>query len=536
MIILEAKGIEKRIGDRLLFKADHLRVGERDRIGIVGRNGAGKTSLLSILAGVVEPDHGRVWTSSSHQVIPQLKKEDTLQETTKSGGEITMLYIEQAFAVNPDIVFADEPTMNLDVERIKQLEQYFLNFIGAIVVISHDRTFLDTVCNVIWEVDAAKVTVYKGTYSDYYQQKQLEKRQHQERYEDYVRKRSDLERAVLLKQNKAQGMLKAPKRMSSSEAKLAKDKKGTTQAGVHQSIKALETRIEKLERVEKPREATQVKIDLPNELSFKNQTIIRLDRLVAKLEDRTLWQDVSLRIRFGEKVALNGANGSGKTTLLKKIINQEAGVHIAPGCKLGYFSQNLDILKPDLTIIDNVRASSIHPDPFIRTVLARLLFTRDDIYKRVEMLSGGERVRVAFAKIFLSDMNVLIMDEPTNFLDIESVEALEQLIKGYSGTVLFVSHDRQFVERTATRVLEITKEVVVSYDGTYKEYEESGKRHGAGQRDNDKEELLIVEMKLAEVMSKLGDPLTSARAKDDLEAEFQRLIQQRKELRTLIER
>ncbi|ULL15352.1 ABC transporter ATP-binding protein [Paenibacillus sp. H1-7] len=532
MLLLEARRIKQTIGDRLLFAADMLRIGEQDRIGIVGPNGAGKTTLMTLLAGGAEPDEGTVATKAARQMIPQLKQESE-QGSVRSGGEITSMYIERAFDAMPDILFADEPTMHLDIEAIKDLEQKCIRYKGAIVLISHDRTFLDKVCSVIWEIAGQKITVYKGNYTAYYEQKQLEARQHQERFEEYVRKKADLERAIRIKRHKADTMLKAPKGTNTSEWRLAKDKKGSTQAGVHQSIKALETRIEKLEKVEKPREAAQVKIDLPGSPAYKNQTVIRLERLEAKVGSRQLWKDVSLGIPFGEKVALIGPNGSGKTTLLKKIVAREDGVAIAPGVKLGYFSQNLDILDRDATIMDCVLASSVQPDALVRTVLARLLFTGDDVFKKVGVLSGGERVRVALAKIFLSDITVLIMDEPTNFLDIESVEALEQLFIGYSGTILFVTHDRMFVERTATRILEITAGAIVSYDGTYREYADSGKKPG-DQRNVDSEELLTVEMKLTELVSKLGEPLLAGE-KEALEEQFQRMVRRRKELRAKLQ-
>ncbi len=532
MIILEATQIEKALGDRVLFTAERLRINKHDRIGIVGKNGVGKTTLLHILAGTLEPDRGTVSADATIEVIPQLKQDDP----EKSGGELTSMYVEKALAANPELLCADEPTMNLDVAKIEQLELALKQYNGAILVISHDRMFLDQVCTKIWEIEHKTITVYKGNYSEYEQQKQLAKRQQQARYEDYVAKKAALERAVSLKKMKAAKTLKPPSRMGTSESKLYKDQKGSIQAGLHKSIKAIETRMEKMEKVEKPTEAAHVKIDLPHDLSYQNQMVIQADRLTGMIGERILWKDVTFQIAFGEKVALIGPNGSGKTTLLKKIINQEQGIRIAAGKKLGYFSQNLDILDPELSIMDNVRKGSIQPDHVIRNVLARLLFRKESVFKKVNVLSGGERVKVAFAKIFLSDMNVLIMDEPTNFLDIDAAVALEQLLVDYGGTVLFVSHDRQFIANVASKIMEIKNQSVVSYDGTYQEYveREQSKKNAAG-RDVVAEELLTVEMKLAEVMGKLSGPGGTGMS-PALEDEFQQLIAKRKRLRELLEK
>ncbi|MCZ8521165.1 MULTISPECIES: ribosomal protection-like ABC-F family protein [Paenibacillus] len=523
---IEAYGLKHGIGPRLLFGADALRIEDGDRIGIVGRNGTGKTTLLRILAGALEPDAGHVTRSGSVGVIPQFK-----EDGIGSGGEITSRVIDTVLAQDPDILFADEPTMNLDAERTEDLEERLRRVRGALVVISHDRVFLDRVCTKIWEIDGGRVSVYTGDYSAYERQKELEKRRHQERYEAYTEKRSALERAVRLKERKAAGSLKAPSRIGNSEARLGKDRRGSTQAGIHQARKALETRLAKLEKVEKPAELPEVKLTVPVPPSSKNRVVLEVQDLEASAGGRLLWSNVSLRLRFGEKAALLGPNGCGKTTLIRRIVGGGAGVRTAPGVKLGYFSQTLDILDLGRTVLENVRETSIHDDALARLVLARLLLRGDDVHKRTGDLSGGERVKTALAKLVLSDLNVLILDEPTNYLDTPSLEALEGLLAGYPGTVLFVSHDRRFVERTAGRILEIRDGGVSSFAGGYAEYREGrkGGAEAAPAPDDTANELLQVELRLAEVLGRLSMP--GVEGAKELDAEFHRLIDRRRVLR-----
>ncbi|OEH93615.1 ribosomal protection-like ABC-F family protein [Bacillus solimangrovi] len=525
MSIIEVNHIEMMIGACLLFKVDQLRIEKQDRIGIVGRNGVGKSTLLSILTKQLVPDAGTVETNVEIELIPQFKA----QHLQKSGGEITEMYIKKALAKTPALLMADEPTMNLDVEKIAHLERELLQFNGAFVVVSHDRTFLNHVCTKIWEIDNQTVREFKGNYNVYLKQKELEKRHHEAQYKGYVKKKKALKQAIEGKERKAQKMTRAPSRMSSNESKLHKVKKGKAQKGVHQSKRALETRMNQLQQFDKPKVLPQVKISIPNATVIQNQTVIRADKLEAKVRNNLLWKNVSFEVRSGDKVALIGLNGTGKTTLLRHIIECHTGVQISSAVKIGYFSQNLDILDLNQTMLENVKETSIHDETLIRTVLARLLFKNEDVYKKVSVLSGGERVKVAFAKVFLSDMNVLIMDEPTNFLDIPSIEAFEQLLLSYEGTVLFVSHDRSFVQSTATKIIELFNSTVVSFDGNYDEYEQR-KNKAKVKRNDVEEELMLIETKLSAVISKLSEPV-SIEQKKQLEEQFQQLIEKRRVLK-----
>ncbi|KIL51952.1 Vga family ABC-F type ribosomal protection protein [Jeotgalibacillus soli] len=517
MMILEVNKIEKIVKERKLFEVEQLRIHSRDRIGLVGRNGSGKTTLLNLLAGKIKAEKGTVETSANRYLLPQLKEINTV----KSGGEVTQQYINQALASKADILFADEPTTNLDMEHVEKLEVQLTKYQGAIVIVSHDRSFLDQLCTKMWEIEDGKLTEYKGNYTRYLEQKQLIRQQHEEKYEQYVKKKEQLERAKESKEQKAQKMVKAPKNISASEYRQAtapfyagKQKK------MHQGVKAIETRINKLEHIEKPKDHPAIKMDLPNEKEIKGRNVLRVNELSMKISGRVLWEKAKFLIKSGEKAAIIGKNGAGKTTLLKQLLARPDEVLVSSAAKIGYFSQNLDILDVKKSILENVKASAIYPEDLIRTVLARLHFYREDVFKKLEVLSGGERVKVAIAKVFLSDINVLVMDEPTNFLDIEAVEALESLLTQYKGTVIFVSHDRRFIENVSTKVIEIKDQMVRVYEGDYRSFKEYKEKPA---RDESADEKLMLETKLTEVISRLSIEPT-----EELEKEFQDLLKLKK--------
>lgn len=435
MIFLEANQVKMYVKDRLLLDIKHLNIQNGERIGLVGRNGSGKTTLMEMLAGKRAADDGNIVSNATRELLPQLKNTNT----TKSGGEITQDYISQSLAKKSDILFADEPTTNLDTVNIEKLEGQFKRWQGAFVIVSHDRAFLDSLCTKVWELDEGKVQEYKGNYSDYTRQKELEEKQHQNAYEQYEKKKGQLENALELKERKAQRATKKPKKVSASEAKItgAKPYFANKQKKLRQAGKAIETRLEKLETVEKIKELPPVKMSLPNEDTFRGRTILHLNDLKGTAGKRILWQIKNIVVRGGDKIAVIGKNGSGKTTLLKEIVANEAeGVSLSPAVKVGYFSQNLDVLDVNKSILENVSETSNQSETLIRIVLARLSFFRDDVYKKVAVLSGGERVKVAFSKLFVSDINTLLLDEPTNFLDIEALKALEGLLLDYEGTIL----------------------------------------------------------------------------------------------------
>lgn len=413
MLLLEAMGLKHYVGKRRLFNIDLLQIHDQQRIGFVGKNGSGKSTLLNMFIGEEVPDEGNINLFSSVERVPQFKNINN----QKSGGEMTQTYLQRSFNQSPGLLLLDEPTTHLDHERIVWLENKLRDFSGAVLMVSHDRTFLDQLCTEIWEMEDATVTIYKGNYSDYVQQKALERRQDQAAYEKYVKEKQKLEKAIRKKEAKAQGATKKPKNISASDArqKGAKPYYANKQKKLRKTASAFATRLEQLEEVKKPKEMPPIQMDVINEYEIKNNIIIRGKKVFGKIGDRVLWNPFDFYIRSGESIAVIGANGTGKTTLLKKIINEEQGITLSPAIKIGYFSQHLTILKEQKSILENMQISSQQNETMIRIVLARMHFREDDVYKKVAVLSGGEKVKVALAKLFLSEVNLLVLDEPTNF-------------------------------------------------------------------------------------------------------------------------
>ncbi|AUJ23886.1 MULTISPECIES: Vga family ABC-F type ribosomal protection protein [Virgibacillus] len=519
-LLLDAKKISYYIKDRKLLSIEALRVHRGDRIGLVGKNGCGKTTLLKILAETMTAETSNLSLYGSIDLVPQLKE----TKETKSGGEITQAYISKALARKADILLADEPTANLDTSHMEALEANLQNWPGAFIIVSHDREFLDAICTNIWELEDGILTTYKGNYSDYQQQKELQIQQQEQAYDTYIKKKSQLEEALALKEKKAQRATKKPKQTSNSEAKItgAKPYFANKQKKLRKNAKAIETRIEKLEKVEKAREVPPLKMELPNEKTILGRNLLRVEDVTGEVHQRLLWNKVSFQIKGGDKVAIIGANGSGKTTLIKKLLLPTEQVHHSPAMKIGYFSQNLDVLDTNKSILQNVRETSHQNETLIRTVLGRLHFYRDDVHKQVAVLSGGERVKVAFAKLFVSNINTIILDEPTNFLDIEAVEALESLLAEYQGTVIFVSHDRRFIQTVATTIFAFEDQTIKIFAGTYEAYKQASSQQ---KEDASEQERMVIETKMTEILGKL-----SIEPSDELEQEFQELVARKNEL------
>ncbi|MFD2616071.1 Vga family ABC-F type ribosomal protection protein [Terrilactibacillus laevilacticus] len=520
MQVLEAHQIKYYVQDRLLLDMEQLQIHKNDRIGLVGRNGSGKTTLLHILAGKITPEEGKVIRHTQCELLPQLKRTDQ----AKSGGEVTQEYIQNTLIKDPELLLADEPTTNLDTDHIEWLEKKLGEWQGAFIIVSHDRAFLDSLCTTIWEINEGKIREYTGNYSDYEKQQEIENHQAQVAYEQYEKKKRQLEEALKLKEKRAERATKAPKRVSQSEAKITGSKPyfAKKQKKLQKTAQAIETRIEKLEKVEKVKEREPLKMNLPNAETFKNRIILRVDEVSAVIGERVLWNKARFQARGGDKLAIIGPNGSGKTTLVKKILNQEPGISLSPSVKIGYFSQNLNILDTRKSIIENVQSSSKQNETLIRTVLARMHFFREDVYKLVRVLSGGERVKVGLTKLFLSDINTLILDEPTNYLDTEAAGALESLLKEYEGSVIFVSHDRRLIENVATRILAIRNQEIEIFEGTYHQYKQNKPQKV---RDTKKDQQLLLETKISEILSRL-----SIEPSEALDKEFQKLLKEKREL------
>ena len=428
---------------------------EKEKAAIVGINGSGKTTLLRCILGIEEADEGGIAFSKDKKMAylaqqhADMEQEDEEYESL-SGGQKTKKRLEEILMEKPDLLILDEPTNHLDIGSIQWLEKVLKRYDGAVLLVSHDRYFLDKIVTKLIDLERGKARMYQGNYTEYVEKKKMIREAERKAYEN--------QQAEIKHQ----------------EAVIEKLK----QFNREKSIKRAESReklLSKVERLEQPE-------DLQNEmrLLFMPREASGNDVLIAKdlgksFDGKRLFSHGTFSIQRGEHVAVIGDNGTGKTTLLK-ILNgliqaDEGEFRLGSKVKIAYYDQEHAVLHMEKTLFNEIQDT--YPDmnnTRVRNVLAAFLFTGDDVYKRVGDLSGGERGRVSLAKLMLSDANFLILDEPTNHLDIQGKEVLEEAIRNYEGTVLYVSHDRYFINQTATRILELFSNRFDNYIGNYDYY------------------------------------------------------------------
>ena len=529
-MILSCQSICKSFGEKVILQDASFHIEEREKAALIGNNGAGKTTLLRIIMEEISADSGQVviakdkkigylaqyqdihghhtiyeelmttkqyildmedkirsleqemkyvagdkleslmnsYTRLTHQfelengyaykseIVGVLKglgfeEEDYGKQIENlSGGQKTRVALGKLLISKPDILLLDEPTNHLDMESIAWLETYLLNYPGAVFIVSHDRYFLDKVVTKIVEIEAAQMRMYECNYSAYALKKaQLRDAQ----YKAYLNQQREIKH---------------------QEAVITKLRSFNRE----KSIKRAESRVkmlDKIQRIEKPIEIdNQMRISLEPRFISGND-VLTVEGLSKAFPGQTLFTDINFEIKRGERVALIGNNGTGKTTILKilnGIVAADAG-RFALGSKvqIGYYDQEHHVLHMEKTIFQEI--SDTYPtltETEIRNMLAAFLFTGDDVFKLISSLSGGERGRVSLAKLMLSEANFLILDEPTNHLDIASKEILEEALNSYTGTVLYVSHDRYFINQTATRIMDLTNQAIVNYIGDYDYY------------------------------------------------------------------
>ncbi len=533
MIILSGKDIKKSYGIDTIIEGVTFTVQENDKVGIVGVNGAGKSTLFKILTGDIERDGGDIFVGkdiklaymsqdfefqsdnsiwdelltvythlinmeeriktleneisklSSHgeseALDSKLKAYSDLQHrfedqngfgyksqirgilkglgfsqedydkpiNTLSGGQKTRIALGKILLTKNDILMLDEPTNYLDIESVQWLEDFLKNYKGALLIISHDRYFLDVVTNRTFEMENKRLNEYNGNYSKYVERKEEAREQ---LLKDYELQQKDIER---------------------QQAIIARFRQYNREKSIRQA-ESREKALDRLDKIDKPE-------NLPKNVKFKFDTKFRsgndvliVDHL-AKAYDRQLFSDASFEIKRGEKVALLGPNGIGKTTLMKIILGrvvQDSGeIKLGTQVYTGYYEQEHEHLNMNSLVIDEIwdEFTSLNQTE-IRTKLAAFLFEGEDVFKEVFKLSGGERSRLALLKLMLSNSNFLLMDEPTNHLDIPSKEVLEAALENYSGTVLLISHDRYFLNKVATKIIDLTKEGCITYPGNYDYY------------------------------------------------------------------
>lgn len=529
-MILSCNNISKSFGTDVIIKSCSFNIEDHEKAAIVGINGAGKSTLLKIITGIEPADTGLVTLAKDktlgylsqqqnlnsdntiydellsvkqyildmeaqlRSIENQMKSADdtaletlmkkysdlnhefelnngyaykseitgvlkglgfaeedfTLNVNTLSGGQKTRVALGRLLLSKPDIILLDEPTNHLDMESISWLENYLLNYSGAVLIVAHDRYFLDKIVSKIIELDNGNATVFSGNYTDYASKK------------------------AILRNMQLKEYLNQQREIKHQEEVITKLK----QFNREKSIKRAESRekmLNKMEFVDKP-EILKDKMDIklePNVISGND--VLTVDNLTKGFDGTVLFDNICFQIKRGERVALIGSNGTGKTTILKLIngiIPADSGsIYLGAKVNIGYYDQEHHVLDPDKTIFDEIRDA--YPDlnnTQIRNTLAAFLFTNEDVFKYIKDLSGGERGRVSLAKLMLSNANFLILDEPTNHLDITSKEILENALNSYTGTVLFVSHDRYFINSTATRIIELANKTVVNYIGNYDYY------------------------------------------------------------------
>lgn len=549
ILLLECGNLKKYFADRLIIDLESLKIYSEDRIGIVGANGAGKTTLVNILSQRLAPDEGWVKLNGDYAFISQLESAEkqrispemasrfgvaTVWDETMSGGEKTRFKLAASLDGDSLMIFADEPTSNIDLEGIELLEKRLAEYQGALVLIAHDRSFLDQLCNKILEVEHGKVTLYTGNYSAYSAQKVKARERAHFEYEQYVSEKKRLERVTVERRQKTKSIRNAPKRMGNSEARLHKMGGQKAQASLDRAVKSVEARLERLEIKEKPKQQASIKLEIAETKQLYSKVIIEGRNLYKSFGDQVILKDAEFIIENGAKVALLGPNGCGKSTLLKMIMDRETGIKVAPGAEIGYFSQDLSILDESLTILENVMTESIYGETYVRTFLSRLLFKREEVFKPVSVLSGGERVKVSLAKMLLKDINLLVLDEPTNYLDLNSLDVLEEVLRSYDRTLLFVSHDRRLISAIANRIMTIEKKKIKMFNGTYQEYLIKRKQASHADLEDAKKQIFVLENRLSEIISRLSMPAK----KDDPEAldrEYHEVLEELKRAKGRIE-
>ncbi|MEM1485163.1 ABC-F family ATP-binding cassette domain-containing protein [Oscillospiraceae bacterium PP1C4] len=495
MLLLLAHNLVKTFGTRTLFEAEKLEIHDGDRIGLVGCNGDGKSTLLHILCGDEPYDDGVIDRRCEIALIRQSgETEDesdkqllgTLSLThcaCKSGGERTRYAIATALSQHAPLLFADEPTTNLDMNGIDLLQKMLTDYRGAVVLVSHDRSLLDAFCNVIWAIEDTHLRIFPGTYTEWIAQRERERDFAQFAYEQYRDEKNRLECEAGAIKQEARSMRKPLSRMSSSEWLLHKNTASIRQKHVQGRAKAIDSRIAQLEVHERPSNQPQVRMALGAANPITAKISAAVEGLTVRYDGHAVLQDVSFSLPTGSRTVMLGGNGAGKTTAVAHLVSGGDHARHAGGVKIGYFSQNHDVLDLNRTVLENAREDSPLPEHEVRTILANLYISGDDVFKPVRVLSGGERAKAAFAKLLASSCNLLVLDEPTNHIDTYTAEALESLLVRWQGTLLVITHDRRLTERIANRLLFVENGSIRSFDGTWTQWQEECRRLAAPRDD-----------------------------------------------------
>lgn len=475
--MIRIDNLTKVVGARTLFAIDHLSIGACDKVGLIGDNGTGKTTFLRILSSLDTDYAGRVQMNDEISYLLN-NLEDELgfiyqrrfQQNCSSPGEQQRLKLEHLLVDNKAFLLIDEPTSHLDIKQRKLLAKRLHARNKGFILVSHDRDFINQTCTKIFELVNGKIEVYSGDYSFYLCEREKKYKCAEREYESYVKeKKRLLQVANAIKQQSAK-VKTTPKRMGNSEARLHKMGGQQNKKKLDKQVKATLERVNQLEVKSKPYQNAAIKLNMDEREKIHSKVLIRAENLNKSFDSKVIFKNVNFAIDNTNKVALLGDNGSGKTTLLNMILNGETWTH--PNLRIGYYSQLGETLDYTKTILDNVLLYSIYDQSMTRIILARLGFKTNDVFKQVNVLSDGEKAKVKLAKLLTGNFNYLVMDEPTNFLDIRAIEALEELLQGYDRPLLFVTHDASFINNVADSLLLIENEKITAFEGNLQQYNE----------------------------------------------------------------
>lgn len=529
MIVLELKGIEKYYGANLILKDINFVVEQNERVAIVGKNGTGKSTIFNIIAKEENYENGEILIKKGSKIgylkqIPSFKnmkvkevlnsafkelneiekelrclekemassdysekllnkyskfqekyealggydKDTTVKKVCEglsiyderlnkdfdllSGGEKTTVMLGKILIENPDLLLLDEPTNHLDMKAIEWLEDYLKEYKGTVVIISHDRYFLDKVVTKVVEIESLISTTYIGNYSSFINQKEENLRIQQHHYNEQQKEINRIEESIK--------QLKVFSRDGDNENFIKR-------------AKSMQKRLDKMEKLDAPIKEKNMKLNINSEVKGSTDVVV-VDAINKSFNNKVMLKDAYFNLRYGEKVALVGKNGCGKSTfidiILGKIETDSGYVKLATNKSLGYLPQNIVFENEDITILNWFRGNEYINDSVIRQYLAKFMFTKENIFKKVGSLSGGEKSRLVISKMLYNKVNLLILDEPTNHLDIASIEVLEKALLEFKGTVIFISHDRYFINKISDKIVELENCIFTEYLGNYNYY------------------------------------------------------------------
>lgn len=461
-----------------ILEINNLSAYQGDVIGIVGKNGVGKSTLLKLIAGVIEPHTGHIHRHVDFNYFAQIQEVDEsyraedmegdilsrlrvpLNEVdTLSGGERHKFRIAQILSVYQLGLLLDEPTTHLDKESIDFLIEEFRYYYGTLIIVSHDRYFLNQLVNKIWEVEDGEVTEYAGNYDSYRQTKELQQKQQEEAYEKYEKEKERLKKAVVQKSAQAQKASQTSQKQKSRSIKpdrlSGSKQKDTVQKSLHKSAKALEKRIDQLEVVESVGQEKHIEFPNVKYLEMHNDYPVMGYNIHLQKGNKTLLEGAHFQFPIGKTIAIVGNNGVGKSSLLNHILNNGEGITLSPKVVFGVYKQLDYQLRQPIPLLTYLMGLTEYNESLVRAILSNLGFGQTQLMTPLSMLSGGEATRIAMAEIFIKPSNVLVLDEPTNFIDIQTIESLESFIKSYQGTVILTSHDHEFVNSIADHIYRI---------------------------------------------------------------------------------